>query len=261
MSQKMADLPETRLWKTPPFFNCGIDVFGHFNIRHGKATRANPGVQKVWVLIFSCLYSRAIHLEMLDSMDTASFKLAFNRFQAVRGDCVYLRSDAGSNFIGARNEQTQDEPIVPNNVINEVRSNWESQGKQWDINPPLASHFGGVWERAIGQVRQIIQGYILPKEDRLLQREEFHTMLLLAAEIVNKTPLHDAPESPNTSQPITPHHLITQKDDACLEKYNRPTNYSQSDFLAYGANRWKKNRGPSRRVWQILETLHLPDWY
>merc|ERR1712074_150059 len=240
MSQKMADLPETRLWRTPPFYKCVIDVFGHFNIRHGKITRASPGVQKVWVLIFTCLYSRAIHLEMLDSMDTASFKLAFNRFQYLRGGCVYLRSDAGSNFIGARNEQTQEEPIVPSNVINEVRSSWESLGKQWEINPPLASHFGGVWERAIGQVRQIIKGYILPKENRLLSREEFHTMLLAAAEIVNKTPLHDAPESPNISQPITPHHLITQRDDACLETYSRPTNYSQADLLAYGANRWNR---------------------
>ena len=125
MSQKMADLPEQRLYRTPPFYHCGIDVFGHFFISHGKATRTNPGVQKVWVLLFSCLYSRAIHLEILDSMDTASFKLAFNRFQALRGDCAYLRSDAGSNFMGARNEQSEDDEKVPDNVIKEVRRSWE----------------------------------------------------------------------------------------------------------------------------------------
>ena len=105
MSQKMADLPAERLYRTPPFYHCGIDVFGPFNIRHGKATRGSPGVQKVWVLIFSCLYSRAVHLETLDSMDTSSFKLAFHRFQSLRGECAYLRSDAGSNFVGARNEE------------------------------------------------------------------------------------------------------------------------------------------------------------
>ena len=53
MNQKMADLPEHRLNKTPPFYHCGIDVFGYFFIKHGKATRANPGGrQKVWVLLF-----------------------------------------------------------------------------------------------------------------------------------------------------------------------------------------------------------------
>ena len=142
--------------------------------------------------------------------------------------------------MGARNEQSEDDEKVPDNVINEVRRSWELQGKQWDVNPPLASHFGGVLEHAIGQVRQIIQGYLLPKQDRLLKREEFHTMLLQAARIVNSTPLHDAPESPNDPQPITPHHLITQRDESCRETNNRPSNYSQADLLAYGAHRWKR---------------------
>ena len=210
MSQKMADLPEKRLHRTPPFYHCGIDVFGHFNIRHGKQTRANPGTQKVWVLLFSCLYTRAIHLEILDSMDTSSFKLAFQRFQAIRGECTYLRSDAGSNFMGARNEIGD----LSGDTIREVKTNWEQQGKYWDVNPPLASHFGGVWERAIGQIRHYIERYLLPRAQRLLSREEFHTMLLHCAQIVNSTPLHNSPENPNDPQPITPQHLLTQRDDA-----------------------------------------------
>ena len=90
MKQKMADLPETRLHQTPPFYHCGIDVFGPFHIKHGKETRGKSGTRKLWVLIFSCLYSRAIHMEPLDHMDTASFKMAFERFQVNRGECAYL---------------------------------------------------------------------------------------------------------------------------------------------------------------------------
>merc|ERR1712020_618758 len=104
-----------------------IDVFGHLTIRYGKQTRASPGTQKIWVLLFSCLYSRAVHLEMLESMDTASFKLAFNRFQSLRGDCVYLRSDAGSNFMGARNDDLEQQQKIPENVINEVHKYWKMQ--------------------------------------------------------------------------------------------------------------------------------------
>ena len=162
MSQKMADLPETRLHKTPPFYHCGIDVFGHFNIRQCKETRQRSGTQKVWVLIFSCLYSRAIHLEVLDSMDTASFKQAFARFQALRGECVYLRSDAGSNFVGARNTDVE----LSEEVLTEVQADWQQQNKVWEFNPPRASHMGGVWERAIGQVRQIIVGYLVTRNTR-----------------------------------------------------------------------------------------------
>ena len=134
---------------------------------------------------------------------------------------------------------TKGSPQDLDKVVREVQDHWQRQGKHWDMNPPLASHFGGVWERAIGQVRQIMQGYLLPKQDRLLTREEFHTMLLQAARIVNSTPLHEAPESPNDSQPITPHHLITQRDDGCLENFSHPTIY-EADLIAYGANRWKR---------------------
>ena len=137
--------------------------------------------------------------------------------------------------MGARNEMgdLSDETV-------EVKRDWEQQGKHWDVNPPLASHFGGVWERAIGQVRQIIDGYLLPMEQRLLSREEFHTMLLHSAQIVNSTPLHDPPENPNDPQPITPQSLITQRDDECRGSYTRPTIFTQDDLMAYGANRWKR---------------------
>ena len=74
---------------------------------------------------------------------------------------------------------------------------FEKQGKQWDINPPLASHFGGVWERAIGNIRQILHGYVLPIKERVLTRKEFMSFLLCSAQIMNSTPLHDPPESPN----------------------------------------------------------------
>ena len=74
-------------------------------------------------LIFSWLYYRAIHLEPLDSMNTVSFKLTFKHFQAIRGDCKYLITDAGSNFMSARKEKPKDKPAVPSNVINEIHNN------------------------------------------------------------------------------------------------------------------------------------------
>ena len=121
MTQKMADLPEQRLWRTPPFLHCGIDVFGHFNVKHGKNTRSNPGTRKVWVLLFTCLYSRAVHLELLESMDAASFRMALTRFEAVRGECTYLRSDCGSNFMQVRQEASGNECVnLTPEVVDEV---------------------------------------------------------------------------------------------------------------------------------------------
>ena len=160
-------------------------------------------------------------METLDSMDTASFKNALQRFEATRGTCVYLRSDQGSNFMGARNNPDDDYDALTSELRERIQADWEKQGKTWEINPPQASHFGGVWERAIGQVRQILQGYLLPRQERILSYDEFHTMILVAARIVNSTPLWEAPESPDEAQPITPQHLLTQRDDTCRETDTR----------------------------------------
>ena len=64
-------------------------------------------------------------------MDTASFRMAFDRFEATRGECVYLISDAGSNFMGARHEEFKG-PTTE--LAEEIKSNWEKQGKQWEEN-------------------------------------------------------------------------------------------------------------------------------
>ena len=82
---------------------------------------------------------------------------------------------------------------------------------------------GGVWEIKIHAVRQCIDAYLQKKQEgqRLLEREEFHTMLLYAARIVNSTPLWHT-DSPTDPQPICPHMLLTQRDEGC-DKTN-PTN-------------------------------------
>ena len=91
---------------------------------------------------------------------------------------------------------------------------------------------------------------MLPRDQRTLTLDEFHTVLLLAARMVNSTPLWESPESPSTAQPITPHHLITQRDDACNESDVRFTVYTEKDLAAYGANRWRRVQALAEEFWR-----------
>ena len=94
--QKMSDLPEERLELAAPFTYTGMDVFGPWYIKDGRKTMKRYG------LIFTCLCSRAVHLETLNTMETDSFINALRRFINRRGKVRELRSDRGLILSGLR---------------------------------------------------------------------------------------------------------------------------------------------------------------
>ncbi|KAI3376816.1 hypothetical protein L3Q82_000074 [Scortum barcoo] len=96
--QKMADLPRERMETAPPFTYCGMDCFGPFYVKEGRRELKRYG------LLFTCMSSRAVHIELLDDMTTDSFINALRTFIAIRGNVRQLRSDQGTNFLGARRE-------------------------------------------------------------------------------------------------------------------------------------------------------------
>ena len=251
MGQLMADLPTTRLEETAPFERCGIDVFGPFLVKHGRATRAKPGSRKIWALIFCCLYSCAIHLETLDQMDIASFKMALTRFESLRGPCNYLRSDAGSNFMGARNLEEKHEA---DRFLSDARNEYTSTGRIWEVNPPLASHFGGVWERAIRSVRKVIDAVLMYLGMKLLTDEELRTLLAEAVRIVNSTPLWAASDSPDEPLPLSPSHLLNPREATSILPIEQE---EERDSAAYGSNRWKKMNSLKDRFWEEWNKFYL----
>ena len=92
---KMPSLPSDRLCEEPPFTYCGVDLFGSFITKEGCKELKHYGA------LFTCLSSRAIHIETVTSLSTDSFILCLRRFISHRGNIRLLRSDNGSNFVGA----------------------------------------------------------------------------------------------------------------------------------------------------------------
>ncbi|XP_070549375.1 uncharacterized protein [Ptychodera flava] len=146
--QMMADLPKDRLISNePPFTRTGVDFFGPIEVKRGRTTVKRYGV------VFTCLNMRAIHLEVAYSLDTNSFINALRRFIARRGQVKVLRSDNGTNLVGAERE------------LREAINNWNQvkigtalgqKNITWQFNPPSGSHFGGIWERQIRTIRKVL---------------------------------------------------------------------------------------------------------
>ena len=238
LEQQMADLPLDRLEEVAPFVNVGLDVFGHFLISEGQTTRKHSSQRKVWVLIVVCQPSRAVHLEPLPAMDTTAFMNAFARFEAIRGPCKLVRSDQGSNFLGALNQ-------MEGLSIDQLKREFVTRNVKWIFNPPHASHMGGSWERKIGSVRRIMEATLVTLGGRKLSYDEFTTLLAETASIVNKTPLWATSNDPNDPLPLSPNHILTLRDKEVLNK----DEYTFKDLLRYGKARYRRVQYLVEQFW------------
>ena len=98
----MSKLPNDRLsLGEKPFSKVGADNFGPLVVRLSKHTRSNHATAKRYGVFFTCLTTQAVDLEIADDMSTDSFILSLRRFISRRGPIDIIRSDNGTNFVGA----------------------------------------------------------------------------------------------------------------------------------------------------------------
>ena len=91
----MADLSRERLDEHVfPFTHTGVDYFGPFEVNLLRRTL------KRWCCLFTCLTSRAVHIEVAQSLDTESCLAAVTRFIARSGYPSTIISDKGTKFVG-----------------------------------------------------------------------------------------------------------------------------------------------------------------
>jgi len=110
----MADLPEDRLEESPPFTYSAVDYFGPFIIKEGRKESKRYGV------LFTCLASCAIPIEVACSLTTDAFIDAYRRCVCRSGAVRMLRSVRGTNFIGARSEQANAMTQIDNSKKSKV---------------------------------------------------------------------------------------------------------------------------------------------
>ncbi|XP_047674529.1 uncharacterized protein LOC125145500 [Tachysurus fulvidraco] len=234
-TQRMADLPINPTEPSPPFSYCGIDCFGPFHTKQGRKE------QKRYGLIFTCLSSRAVHVEMLDDLTTDAFINALRCFIAICRAVREIRSDQGSNFVGAKNELSRALKEVDKDRLTAYLAQ-----KQCDftMNVPDASHMGGIWERQIRTVRSVLS-WVLSQSAGRLDDASLRTFFYEAMSIINSRPLSvNTLNDPKSLEPLTPNHLLTMKASVPLPP---PGKFVAEDM--YARKRWRRVQYLTEQFW------------
>ncbi|XP_039447331.1 uncharacterized protein LOC120426603 [Culex pipiens pallens] len=221
---RMAPLPVQRV--TPhqrAFSYTGVDYFGPIAVTVGRRS------EKRWVSLFTCLTTRAIHLEVVHSLTTQSCVMAIRRFACRRGMPIEFFSDNGTNFQGASKEIVR--------VDAECREEFTDARTSWNFNPPSAPHMGGAWERLVRSVKEALKAF---DDGSKLTDEVLLTSLAEAEDLINTRPLTYLSTEAGSTEALTPNHFlrgVTANDGAQRAESTSPAEalrdcYKRSQLLA-----------------------------
>ena len=160
--------------------------------------------------MFTCLTTRAVHIEVVEEMTSSSFINAFRRFLAIRGPVKIIRSDRGTNFVGSIDDLQIDAIRVEEGPVRDFLYNG---GVKWIFNVPHASHMGGVWERMIGLTRKVLDAILLDFKHKQLTHESLITFLAEVTAILNNRPIAPISTDPTSPLILRPAMLLTGKSD------------------------------------------------
>ena len=183
IQQPPCPLPEARVNEAPPFTVSGLDYFSPLYCSDYEG-------QEFYVLLITCAVSRAVHLELTDSLNLSDCMLALRRFCARRGMPRLFYSDNAPTFVG---------------LYAQMRRIFQIHTPQWRFIPPLSPWYGGWWERIVKSVKHSLRKTL---HNTALSRVELTTVLTEIEASINSRPLVYVSNSINDVQALTPSHFL-----------------------------------------------------
>ncbi len=169
-------LPFFRVNEAPPFSYTAVDYAGPMYVGKQKGDKG----KKVWICLFTCCVTRAIHLEIVCDMSTPTFIRALRRFSARRGFPKRILSDNAKTFKAAsRFLQT----LFSSSEVKDYLANL---GVEWVFNLERAPWWGGVFERMVKSTKRCLRKTIGRARFSL---DEMHTAIVEIEGIINSRPI------------------------------------------------------------------------
>ena len=225
--QLMAPLPSTRVLPTLAWTYTSLDLFGP--LEHVDMVRKRMK-EKCWGVLFTCMVSRAVHLDLTQAYDTDALLQAVRRFMSLRGSPKEFLSDQGSQLVACSKEVEMMLEVINWNMV----EGWCSRkGITWKFVPPQGQHMNGVAESLIRVTKHHLKQTL---EGKRLTFVETQTVLCEVSQAMNCRPLgiFSRPGAdPLDGGPITPNHLLLGRASGSIPdlKFGNVSNVKRMKFL------------------------------
>ncbi|XP_074658631.1 uncharacterized protein LOC141911540 [Tubulanus polymorphus] len=200
-------LPEFRVTRSHPFETTGVDFAGPMYVK---------GRKKIWICLFTCTTSKAVHLELVLELTTDGFLRCLRRYAARRGMPRKMISDNAKTY---RKTSTELAKFLSDPRLKEfaLRNRIE-----WMFILEKAPWWGGFYERLVKSAKRCLKKILRVTK---LSIEEYNTVLTEVELVLNCRPLSYI-ASDDFDEPVTPSHLVygrrlmgTPDTHPCSEEY------------------------------------------
>ena len=259
---KMGNFPS--IWTSGPlqaFAHTGVDYAGPFLVKMGR----RRSQEKHHIAAFSCLQTRACHLEVVRSLDVEGMEMALARLCHRQGRPTLILSDNGINFVATDCELRE---VLRDLDQAKITAGLAMQGIRWQFNPPRSPpplppprkppwplppvpprgrarpHFGGLFERVVGALKKALQSVLYKAS---LTDEELQTGVTQAEGMLNMRPLTVMSADTDDLTPLTPLHFVLGHVNVATA-LETAANSESTPVHPY--HRWKVIQQLLRDVWK-----------
>ena len=236
----MGSLPECRLEPGMVFRNTGVDFFGPMlvQVRHSEV--------KVYGCLFTCMSTRACHLELVDDLSTDHFIMALKRFIARCGRPQSIHSDNGRNFVGVNNDLWK---YIKQLDEGRIQNFCAPKEIKWKFQLPSALHFGGAWERVVQCTKKMLKAILA---DRVVSKEVLRTAIVEAEGILNSRPITHVSNDAGDIKALTPNHFLLLRMNLSCE------DAEVSDREINLTKMWRQSQALAYFFWRCFTKQYLP---
>jgi hypothetical protein len=249
-------LPEIRVTQKAPFAYVGLDYLGPLYVKVWKGiiikkadkTTQTETREKVWICLFTCALTRAVHLEVVESQSADHFHLALRRFFALRGTPIVIVLDNASQFRAVEEAMSRMDPTSLS--MEDVAASFHVE---WRKIPETAAWMGGFYERLVGTVKRFLKKAL---DGVCVRVAELRTIVAEITYVVNSRPLLYV-ESDLSSYTLRPRDFLCVASRSTVPTYDESHEHVPKSTVGNLIANWKRVQSHSTKFWDMWKKAYL----